>query len=50
MHRTPVQTPPPIGTAAPQCLGCKDCQGLCRQLLEMATLPQVVLHRVQRPS
>jgi hypothetical protein len=30
--------------AGADCLGCKDCKGLCRALLDMAVLPETVLH------
>ena len=27
------------------CLGCADCKGLCRAIVELASLPEMVLHR-----
>lgn len=27
------------------CLGCQDCKGLCRAIIELAFLPETVLHR-----
>ena len=27
------------------CLGCRDCKGLCRAVIELAFLPETVLHR-----
>ena len=28
-----------------QCLGCKDCSGICAELQEMWTFPEVVLSK-----
>lgn len=29
----------------PNCLGCADCKGLCRDLYELTFIPELVLHR-----
>ncbi|MDW4497283.1 hypothetical protein R5H30_04765 [Sulfitobacter sp. D35] len=29
----------------PDCLGCVDCKGYCRDILEMTFVPDQVLHR-----
>lgn len=29
--------------ARKECIGCVDCKGLCRDLLDLAFLPQMVL-------
>jgi hypothetical protein len=34
----------PPALALRPCLGCRDCRGLCRDVLELSTLPDVVLH------
>lgn len=28
-----------------QCVGCTECKGLCRELIEMMTVPDAVLSR-----
>ena len=33
----------PVGTT--QCLGCRDCKGLCRAVIDLAVVPETVLHR-----
>ncbi len=25
------------------CVGCKDCRGLCKELIELMTLPEMIL-------
>ncbi|MBW4709315.1 hypothetical protein KX928_16100 [Roseobacter sp. YSTF-M11] len=32
-------------TPRPNCIGCTDCQGLCREIVDLAFLPETVLHR-----
>lgn len=32
------------------CLGCSDCKGLCRELLDLALLPETVLRPTARGS
>ena len=32
------------------CLGCQDCKGLCRAVIELAFLPETVLHRPVQAS
>ncbi|CUH64028.1 hypothetical protein TG4357_01025 [Thalassovita gelatinovora] len=27
------------------CIGCSECQGLCRVLIDMVTIPDILLHR-----
>lgn len=33
---------------APACLGCRECSGLCRSLLELVALPEAVLAHAPR--
>jgi hypothetical protein len=34
----------PSGAAsAPGCLGCRDCMGLCRAIIELVGVPEAVL-------
>lgn len=32
------------------CLGCRDCKGVCRAVIELAILPETVLHRSVTPA
>ena len=34
-----------IGTLLRRCMGCPDCAGPCRALIEMMTLPDAILCR-----
>ena len=31
------------------CVGCKDCVGLCQQLIDVMTIPQTVLRQERDP-
>jgi hypothetical protein len=32
------------------CVGCADCRGLCRALIEVLVLPDLILHRGRVPD
>lgn len=34
-----------LGALPGPCVGCRDCQGLCRALIEALTVPETVLRR-----
>lgn len=42
MQTPPVKTP---ALARQNCLGCSDCKGLCRDIVELAFLPETVLQK-----
>ncbi len=29
----------------PNCLGCVDCAGICRDFIDLVQIPQTILHR-----
>jgi hypothetical protein len=41
---TPTRTPPQANARA-NCLGCTDCAGMCRDVIDLLLVPQMVLHR-----
>lgn len=42
MQTQPTKTP---ALTRQNCLGCDDCKGLCRDIFELAFLPETVLQR-----
>ncbi|XDA99131.1 hypothetical protein AB1M95_04275 [Sulfitobacter sp. LCG007] len=35
----------PMTLPRPDCLGCRDCKGTCRDVIELSVVPDTVLHR-----
>ena len=39
------QSPKTPAIPSPNCLGCADCKGMCRDVFELAVVPETVLRR-----
>ncbi|WP_375229087.1 hypothetical protein [Roseobacter sp. S98] len=39
------RTPAKNATPAPNCLGCDGCKGMCRDIFDLFSLPEVILRR-----